>query len=224
MKRLHIMLASAAALLAVFVIAALSYAQWQEQRELEELARQPTSLFQRAHSPTYGPPDAKVKITEFFDPACETCRAFYPIVKDIVDRQSGRVQLVVRYVPFHAGADQAVKLLEAARLQGQFWPVARQLLRQQSTWGADHNPRPDLIWGLVEGMGLDMERLRKDAASEQVLAHMEQDMADARALKVTRTPGFFVNGRPLKEFGQRQLEELVREQVELAYGSGRATP
>lgn len=224
MKRLHIMLASAGALLAAFVAAALTYTQWQEQRELEELARQPSSLFQRAHSPTYGSPSARVKLTEFFDPACETCSAFFPIVKDIVDRSSGKVQLVVRYVPFHAGADQAVKLLEAARLQGQFWPVARQLLRQQSTWGADHNPRPDLIWGLVEGMGLDMERLRKDAASEQVLAHIEQDMSDAKALKVNRTPGFFVNGRPLKDFGQRQLEELVREQVELAYGSGRTAP
>lgn len=224
MKRLHIMLASATTLVAIFVVAALAYTQWQERKELEELASQPTSLFQRAHSPTYGPSNAKVKITEFFDPACETCSTFYPIVKDIVDRHSGKVQLVVRYVPFHAGADQAVKLLEAARLQGQFWPVTRQLLRQQSTWGADHNPRPDLIWGLVDGMGLDMDRLRKDAASEQVLAHMEQDIADARALKVTRTPGFFVNGRPLKEFGQRQLEELVREQVELAYGSAPATP
>lgn len=224
MKRLHIMLASAAALVAVFVAAALTYTQWQDQRELEQLARQPTSLFQRPHSPTYGSADAKVKITEFFDPACETCAAFYPIVKDMVDRSSGKIQLVVRYVPFHAGADQAVKLLEAARLQGQFWPVARQLLRQQSTWGADHNPRPDLIWGMVEGMGLDMERLRKDAASEQVQAHMEQDIADAKALKVTRTPGFFVNGRPLREFGQRQLEQLVREQVELAYGSGRTAP
>ena len=219
MKRLHIMLAGAGALLVAFVVAALTYTQWQEQRELEELARQPTSLFKRPHSPTYGSPSARVKITEFFDPACETCSAFFPIVKDIVDRSSGRVQLVVRYVPFHAGADQAVKLLDAARLQGQFWPVARQLLRQQSTWGADHNPRPDLIWGLVEGMGLDMERLRTDATSEQVLAHIEQDMADARTLKVTRTPGFFVNGRALKDFGQRQLEDLVREEMKRAYGN-----
>ena len=222
MKRLHIMLASAAALVAMFFVAAVAYTDRAERRTLEELARQPTSVFQRPHSPTYGQPDAKVKITEFFDPACETCRAFYPIVKDIVDRHPGRVQLVVRYVPFHAGADQAIKVLEAARLQGQFWPVMRQLLRQQSTWGADHNPRPDLIWGLVDGMGLDMERARKDAASDQVLAHMEQDMADAKALKVTRTPGFFVNGRPLKEFGQKQLEQLVSEQLELAYGNERA--
>ena len=105
MKRQNIMLASAAALLAVFVLAVLTYTQWRQQRELEELARQPTSLFQRAHSPTYGPPDAKVKITEFFDPACETCSAFYPIVKDLVDRQSGKVQLIERPGQYGLGSD-----------------------------------------------------------------------------------------------------------------------
>lgn len=218
MKRLHIMLGAAGALLAAFVVATVAYTRHQEQRELEQLARQPASVFQRAHSPTYGSPEAKVKITEFFDPACETCSAFYPIVKEIVDRHPGKVQLVVRYAPFHAGSDQVVKLLDAARLQGQFWPVTRELLRSQSTWGADHDPRPDLIWGLVQGTGLDMDRARKDAASDQVRANVEQDIADARALKVTRTPGFFVNGRPLKEFGQQQLNQLVVQHVELAYG------
>ncbi|WP_412179343.1 DsbA family protein [Variovorax paradoxus] len=74
--------------------------------------------------------------------ACETCRAFYPIVKDIVDRRPGKVQLVVRYTLFHAGADTAVKVLEAARLEDLFWPVNRALLNAQRTWGADHDPGP----------------------------------------------------------------------------------
>ena len=37
-----------------------------------------------------------------------------------------------------------------------------------------------------------------------------QDVADARALGVTKTPGFFVNGRPLTVFGYEQLVALVR--------------
>lgn len=219
MKRLSIMLGAAGILLAGFVIAAVNYTQHRHERELEQLARQPASVFQRAHSPTYGSLEARVKIIEFFDPACETCSAFFPIVKDLVDRHPGKVQLVVRYAPFHAGSDQAVQLLEAARLQDQFWPVARELLRHQSTWGADHNPRPDLIWGLVQGTGLDINRARKDAASDQVRANVEQDIVDAKSLKVTRTPGFFVNGRPLKEFGQRQLEQLVLEELGRSYES-----
>jgi protein-disulfide isomerase len=219
MKRQHIMAGSAIALVLAFVVAALGYS-WFEERRLVELAAKPDSVFIRPHSPTYGPADAKVRIVEFLDPACETCRAFYPLVKDIVDLHRGRVQLVVRYTPFHAGADTAVAVMEAARLQGLFWPVAQRLVRDQRTWGADHNPRPDLIWNLVDGTGLDMRKAREDAASTVVRNRVEQDLADARALGVTRTPGFFVNGRPLKRFGATELQELVREEVERAYGGG----
>ena len=117
MKRQHIMAGSAIALVLVFVVAVFGYS-WLQERRLVELAAKPDSVFVRPHSPTYGSADAKVRIVEFLDPACETCRAFYPLVKDIIDLNGGRVQLVVRYTPFHAGADTAVAVMEAARLQG----------------------------------------------------------------------------------------------------------
>ena len=43
----------------------------------------------RPHSPIMGRADAPVTIVEFFDPACETCRAFYPIVKKIMAEHPG---------------------------------------------------------------------------------------------------------------------------------------
>jgi protein-disulfide isomerase len=216
-KRQTIMIGSAVGLLLAFIASVFAYS-WLEEQRLVELAAKPDSVFNRPHSPTYGPAGAKVRIVEFLDPACETCRAFYPLVKEIVDSHRGRVQLVVRYTPFHSGADTAVAVMEAARLQGLFWPVTQRLLRDQSTWGADHNPRPDLIWDVVEGTGLNMRRAREDATSTSVRTRVEQDLADAKALDVTRTPGFFVNGRPLKQFGANELKELVREEVERAYG------
>lgn len=223
MKRQSIVAASAVALLLAFVAAVFGYS-WMEERRLVELAGKPDSLFNRPHSPTYGSPDARVRIVEFLDPACETCRAFYPLVKTIVDSHGRRVQLVVRYTPFHSGADTAVAVMEAARLQGLFWPVTQRLLREQSTWGADHNPRPDLIWDLLDGTGLDLRKAREDAASAAVRARLEQDLADARTLGVTRTPGFFVNGRPLKQFGLDELKQLVREEVDRAYGQAGGAP
>jgi hypothetical protein len=47
-----------------------------EAEKLGKLARQSDSLFKRPHSPTYGPLTARVRIVEFFAPACETCRRF----------------------------------------------------------------------------------------------------------------------------------------------------
>jgi protein-disulfide isomerase len=33
-------------------------------------------------------------------------------------------------------------------------------------------------------------------------------------MKVSATPGYFVNGRPLASFGQKQLADLVREELQ----------
>jgi hypothetical protein len=43
---------------------------------------------------------------------------------------------------------------------------------------------------------------------------MEQDKNDAVTLKVSKTPEYFVNGRPLPSFGPQQLADLVREELE----------
>lgn len=218
MTRKRIALALIAALaLAAFALGSFLYQRSQAAVQ-QELARSNEGVFTRAHSPTYGNPAAKVRLTEFFDPACETCRAFYPAVKKLVDDSQGRVQLVVRFVPFHDGADLAAKILVAAHAQQLFVPVAEVVLATQDSWASHANPRPELLWGYLAQSGLDIAKAKAAVDTAQVQAVIAQDMADARSLNVTRTPGFFVNGKPLERFGYEQLLELVRREVELAYG------
>jgi len=50
-----------------------------------------------------------------------------------------------------------------------------------------------------------------------IAAIVDQDKVDLRALLVTQTPTFFVNGKPLPKFGFEQLKALVEEEVETAY-------
>lgn len=76
------------------------------------------SALVRPHSPVIGPAGAPVTIVEFFDPSCEACRAFHPIVKQILAKFPSDVRLVLRYTPFHKGSDEAVRILEASRAQG----------------------------------------------------------------------------------------------------------
>ena len=171
----------------------------------------------RAHSPVYGNPDARVTIVEFFDPACETCRIFYPIVKRMVNSSFGQVRLVVRYAPLHKGSDTAIKILEAARKQDKYWEVVEKTFANQPQWAAHGNPQPELIWDVIKDTGLDMAKARTDAASPEIEQLLRQDLADMMALKVDKTPGFFVNGRPLEVFGDEQLKTLVQEEDRLAY-------
>ena len=176
------------------------------------------AILTRFHSPTFGDPAAKVEIVEFFDPACEACRAMYPFVKKLLEEHRGRVRLTLRYVPFHKGADEIVKLLEAARRQGKYPETLEVLLTSQPSWAVRHVARLDLALRAVEGVGLDMVRLKADMAAPDLARLIKQDRDDAIALNVSRTPEFFVNRKPLVELGYEELRALVAQEVRRSYG------
>lgn len=175
------------------------------------------SALVRPHSPSFGEPGAKVHIVEFFDPACETCRSFYPFVKQMIAANPGRIRLSIRYAPFHQGSDQIVKVLEASRKQGKYWQTLEAVLAAQQQWTVNHTARLDLAWKPIEGVGLRMEQLKQDMNSPEIAGAIRQDLQDAVALNVTQTPEFFVNGRPMPSFGYEQLKKLVDDALREAY-------
>ncbi len=167
----------------------------------------------RMHSPVFGPQGAPVTIVEFFDPACETCRAFYPLVKNLMAQYPEDVKLVIRYAPFHQGSDQVVKLLEAARSQGKYQTVLEAVLAAQPTWADHGQPNIGTAFKVAEQAGLDLTQARQDIEKPGMQALLQQDIEDLTALQVTKTPTFFVNGRSLPSFGPDQLAALVAEEV-----------
>ena len=167
----------------------------------------------RMHTPIIGPQNAPVTIVEFFDPACETCRAFYPIVKQIMAQHPDKVRLALRYAPFHHGSDQVVKLMEAARKQGLYTPVLEALLAAQPEWADHAAPNIGIAFEAAARAGLDMGRARQDMETPEIQAVLAQDIEDLTALQVSKTPTFFVNGRSLPSFGPEPLARLVAEEV-----------
>jgi len=169
------------------------------------------------HAPSLGDASARVHIVEFLDPACETCAIFYPAVKQLMAQYPGRIRVSLRLVPFHAGAEFAVRLLEASRNQDKYWQTLEALLQSQARWAPNHTVQPGLVMQAVSGVGLDLERLRADMDSPEVIQRMQKDMRDAAAAKVRATPEFFVNGRPLPSFGWEQLQSLVADEIRKNY-------
>ena len=176
-----------------------------------------TAALASEHAATIGDPDAKVHIVEFLDPACGTCAVFYPMVKAWLNEAPGKLRLTVRHVPFHTGVDYVVQIIEASREQGKYWETLEALLMSQREWVTNHVVQQDRVLPAIAGVGLDMERLMADMNSPAVLARMQKDQEDAVTLKVSATPEYFVNGRPLPSFGQQQLLDLVREELDKAY-------
>jgi len=208
MKQKTVFVVSAVVLLLAFVAGVLFYTSHKE-KAANQLAETNRASLVRVHSPTLGKADAPVVIVEFLDPACDTCRAFYPMVKQMMAANPDRIRLVLRYAPFHTGSDKVVAVLEAARQQGKFWAVLEALLANQSDWVQNHKANVERVWKHLGGIGLNMEQMAFDLTAPEIASVIAQDLADARTLDVSKTPEFFVNGRPLPSFGFEQLKELV---------------
>ena len=200
------------ALIALFFLGMKAY-QSQVQATQDEHLRADPSRLVRPHSAVLGPKDAPVTIVEFFDPACETCRAFHPIVKDLMAKYPQDVRLVIRYAPFHPQSDVAAKLLEAAREQDKYETVMEAVLATQPVWANHAKPDVERAFQAAEMVGLDVTRARAAVAQPGMDALLQQDIEDLQALKVNKTPTFFVNGRSLPSFGPDQLASLVAEEV-----------
>ncbi len=198
----------------VAIVAAISLQDNAETASLDEVRAALDAALASEHAPTVGDPGAKVHIVEFLDPACEACALFYPMVKNWMGQMPGQIRLSVRHVPFHTGAEYAVRVLEASRAQGKYWETLEALLATQSQWTRNHVVVPEMIDPAIAAVGLDMDKLKTDMNSIEVMRNMEQDRKDAVFLKISKTPTYFVNGRSLPSFGAQQLADLVREELE----------
>lgn len=216
MNRKTLFVGSAVLLVLAFIVGTLVYKSEKTQQASQTAARNQANLV-RFHSPTLGNPGAKVHIVEFLDPACETCRAFYPYVKQIMAANPGRVRLSIRHVPLHNGSDYVVRVLEATKKQGKYWQALEAVLVSQASWVVNHRPQPDQVWKALAGLGLDLDQVKIDMDAPDVIQRLEQDRNDAKALNVTKTPEFFVNGRPMPKFGLEELQNLVKEALQTAY-------
>ena len=206
------------------MVAALLLASCGKESEEAQPALDPAAAREAAlaseGAPSYGDPNAKVHVVEFLDPACETCALFFPMVKEWMAQVPGEIRLSVRHVAFHTGADYAVKVLEASRQQDKYWETLEAMLASQREWTQHHTVLPEKIFPAIASVGLDMEQLEADMNSMESLRRVEQDKQDAILLQISKTPSYFVNGRPLPSFGAQQLANLIGEELQKQYGAG----
>jgi len=197
----------------VFIAAVAVY----KSQQTPSLANEVLPALERINAPTKGGNNAKVTIVEFFDPACGTCSQFYPLVNNLVKKYQGKVKVVMRYAPLHKGSGDVVKMLEAAHLQGQFWPALELLFANQQRWVEHHVSNPQSALAGIKTLPLDHKQLEKDWQSRKIAKTVDQDIQDGKTLQVRATPQFFVNGKPLVVFGYQELIDLVEEAIAQAY-------
>ena len=114
------------------------------------------------------------------------------------------MRIVWKHLPLtsiHPNAMGAALASEAARSQGKFWEFHDKLFENQNQLAVEDLKK------YAKEMGLDTTRFEKDLVDLQKKKRVEDDMAEAKALGITGTPGFFVNGHYLS--GAKPFEEFA---------------
>ena len=174
MNRKLILIGTTVAVVLAFVAGVVAFNS-HSNREAAQVARANNDALVRPHAPVFGNPAAKVTIVEFFDPSCEACRAYHPVVQEIRRQFPTQVRVVLRYTVFHEGSDEAVRILEAARMQDKFEPVLDALLEQQPGWAVHGAPQMDVAWEIAGAAGLDLERAESDKLFPGITGILNQD-------------------------------------------------
>jgi protein-disulfide isomerase len=102
------------------------------------------------------------------------------------------VRRVFRHFPVvskHPRARVLAHAVEAAALQGAFWPMHDSLFADQGHLDPPH------LWERVRRLGLDLDRFEADRRSDAVAERVQRDFRSGVRAGVTTTPTLFVDGR-----------------------------
>lgn len=213
MQNKKTVLISVVILVAIFFVGGFIYKNKQNQ-EIASNVKENYSALVREHSLVIGEKNAKVELVEFFDPACATCAQFHPYVKEIMKQNKGNIKLVLRYAPFHPGSQDVVKMLEATKKQDKFMETLEVVFGTQKYWTVNHRADLNALWSILVKVGhLDMNKLAEDMKNPKLDEIVKQDLADAKTLGASKTPSYFVNGKPLQTFGLEPLIDLIQSQL-----------
>ncbi len=145
------------------------------------------------------PATEKAQLVEFLDFECESCRAAQPLVEELKKEFGDRITFVNRYFPLpgHRNSGTAALAVEAAAQQGQYEQMYTKMFETQPQWGEKQDSQAPLFRTFAQELGLDLAKYDAAVADEKTVDRIRKDVADGRALGVTGTPTFFLDGQQL---------------------------
>jgi protein-disulfide isomerase len=143
-------------------------------------------------APARGPADAPVTIVVWSDFSCRYCNRVEPSLRAVERLYPGKLRWVFRHMPLDEDNTVAAEASLAAHAQGKFWPMKDRLF---AVYGHVDRPAVEMI---ATELGLDMAKFRADLDSGVHRKAIAADVAAARALGISGTPTFFINGRAIR--------------------------
>ena len=169
----------------------------------------PRADIETKNAPIRGAAPAAVTVVEFADYECPYCQQIQPVVKRLEQEYKGKIAFAFKDVPLpmHAHAQKAAEAAHCAAEQGKFWEYHDLLFDSKQynlTQLKDH----------ARALKLDAVSFDKCLDSGAQADRIRADVAEATAVGLPGTPGFFVNGRFLNGAVDYQtLKDVIDEEL-----------
>jgi protein-disulfide isomerase len=144
-----------------------------------------------------GPENAVVTLVEFGDYQCPSCKAYHPVVLELLNRYPKQVRLEFHHYPLisiHPNSMAASKAVEAAGEQGKYWEMHDLIFEYQDQWAPSSNPEPEFL-AMASRIGLNVNSFMQAMRSPQLQDRILQDVVRAREANIEAVPTFFIDGQ-----------------------------
>ena len=170
--------------------------QENERKDFEASFKDPKTAQIDDKSHVRGPKDAKYTLVEYSDFQCPYCSRGFHTAETLLKKYGNDLRFVYKHLPlsFHPLAMPAAQWFEAVALQSKdkAWQFHDALYQNQDKLSEA------FLKETAKGLGIDMAKAEKDAQSQEVKDRIEADVQEAKKFGFSGTPGFLLNGIPVR--------------------------
>jgi protein-disulfide isomerase len=165
-----------------------------------------------------------VTMVEYGDLQCPACKAYHPVVLQLLQAFPERLKLVFKNFPLtqvHPNAMAAAVAAEAAAKQGKFFEFVDNAYNKQEEWAGQVDPQAKFE-EYVKSLGMNVEQFKKDQKDPSISKLISDQNTEGIQNGVTGTPSFFIDGKKIdnpaniedfKKIISEELKKVVGEDV-----------
>lgn len=164
-----------------------------------------------------GPANAPVKLVEYSDFECPSCRAVQSDIHALFKNYPGKIQLTFKHYPLtsHKWSLYAHQAAECMNAQGKFWPFHDMVYEKQIEWSSGITPPVEILAKYAGACGADRDLFAACMADETVARGIYAEKEEGNKLQVSATPTFFlgeerfVGPREIQERGENAVRKVL---------------
>lgn len=189
-------------------------AEEDEKKKMEESFNNPLAPAFRNDESIRGNKDGQIVLVEYSDFECPFCKRGFETVLSLLKKYDGKIKFVYKHLPlsFHQNANIASRYYEAIRLQDKQKAFKFHDLVYENQRSLSNGEK--FLKTMAEKAGADMKKVAKDINDPKVAARIAEDEKEAAKFGMQGTPGFILNGVPIKgAYPQAHFEQIINELV-----------